>query len=634
MCMRKGMFSLITIVMLFIIASLTPMIELNGNESGSFAPGDGGGDNGDVTVTLIDPSGGESYIAGDEITIRFSNSGLDGEIILELTVDENEFTSIATKTVEASTSSWHDWTVPNSPTTTAQIRISSVSDSTITDISDYFTIRGSTSEPTTGCTDVSANNYDESAEEDDGSCTYDEEVEYVPCSPIGWWDNTTSYDALQTVLYPPPTTIAWVSLIDNNTEVPAVSGDGHDSWVICDDREVVVWDPVALIWNNTTLDYDGDYEVAELTENYTFNGTDVMTLIGMEGTPVAGKEIILESRELDKSSPKIAHGMHQGAMNSIRNIRAGIWISDGTGGVDLQIVEIDSMHDSIHCIVGGTMCSIVDQGDADFMEADFGESIILDTVPPIVASDCDEGNLQPVGVTIGSLSMADVGGHLLIEASGMYTDVGGHLLIEATGIVTGNDPVFFTHGAQCGAQATVVVELGEGVTAYDFVLNRLEHGPGLHDSIANYVDNGDGTMTVVYTYPGLTCEALSYSAESGTEGRDVGGHLLVESTGIVTCDDAVVEVAGPVNGSRSNIMDDECLTDGVDDDCDGIRDADVLLEVGGIDITERDAVVAGAVGGTTFAMSAMYAHWRHKVAAARRAASPGDELYSRGLHNN
>ena len=55
------------------------------------------------------------------------------------------------------------------------------------------------------------------------------------------------------------------------------------------------------------------------------------------------------------------------------------------------------------------------------------------------------------------------------------------------------------------------------------------------------------------------------------------------------------------------------------------EDSEILVSAAGVDVTERDAIFAGAAGGTVFVFSALYAHWRHKVGAARRAGY-GDEV--------
>ena len=111
------------------------------------AAGDGEGE-GDPVVRITYPSGGEVFDVGDVIFILYNNDDLSGDIILEFTTDGNSFYGIATKPISPSSSFQHEWTVPNSPTTTAQIRITSTSDSAITDISDHFTIVGEFAEPT------------------------------------------------------------------------------------------------------------------------------------------------------------------------------------------------------------------------------------------------------------------------------------------------------------------------------------------------------------------------------------------------------------------------------------------------------------------------------------------------------
>ena len=55
-------------------------------------------------------------------------------------------------------------------------------------------------EPTRGCTDTEANNYDEAAEEDDGSCEYDEEPEpVVETGSEEWWGITLLCDETEQV---------------------------------------------------------------------------------------------------------------------------------------------------------------------------------------------------------------------------------------------------------------------------------------------------------------------------------------------------------------------------------------------------------------------------------------------------
>ena len=69
--------------------------------------------------------------------------------------------------------------------------------------------------PARGCTDSEANNYDENAEEDDGSCTYDEETEPEPVVVTGsdeWWSQVLRCDESDAPL-----------VDDYNTT-------GHDGW--------------------------------------------------------------------------------------------------------------------------------------------------------------------------------------------------------------------------------------------------------------------------------------------------------------------------------------------------------------------------------------------------------------------
>ena len=69
-------------------------------------------------------------------------------------------------------------------------------------------------EPTRGCTDPAANNYDEDAEEDDGSCEYDEEPgPVVVTGSEEWWSQVLHCDDSSTPL-----------VDDYNTT-------GHDGWI-------------------------------------------------------------------------------------------------------------------------------------------------------------------------------------------------------------------------------------------------------------------------------------------------------------------------------------------------------------------------------------------------------------------
>mgnify|MGYP001258323103 FL=1 len=53
--------------------------------------------------------------------------------------------------------------------------------------------------PVTGCTDPAANNYDSGAEEDDGSCEYDEQSEEIETGTEGWWEDVLLCDSTEQV---------------------------------------------------------------------------------------------------------------------------------------------------------------------------------------------------------------------------------------------------------------------------------------------------------------------------------------------------------------------------------------------------------------------------------------------------
>ena len=53
--------------------------------------------------------------------------------------------------------------------------------------------------PVTGCTDPEANNYDSGAEEDDGSCEYDEQSEEIEAGTEEWWEDVLLCDSTEQV---------------------------------------------------------------------------------------------------------------------------------------------------------------------------------------------------------------------------------------------------------------------------------------------------------------------------------------------------------------------------------------------------------------------------------------------------
>ena len=62
-----------------------------------------------------------------------------------------------------------------------------------------ITVLETEAEPTQGCTDPEANNYDSGAEEDDGSCEYDEQSEEIETGTEGWWEDVLLCDSTEQV---------------------------------------------------------------------------------------------------------------------------------------------------------------------------------------------------------------------------------------------------------------------------------------------------------------------------------------------------------------------------------------------------------------------------------------------------
>ena len=93
----------------------------------------GGGGGGTATVTVTAPNGGENWLVGSSQNITWTNTGTISNVRIEISTDAG--TSYATIVTSTSNTGSYNWTVPNSPSTTVKIRISS-DDGSISDTSD------------------------------------------------------------------------------------------------------------------------------------------------------------------------------------------------------------------------------------------------------------------------------------------------------------------------------------------------------------------------------------------------------------------------------------------------------------------------------------------------------------------
>jgi len=85
-------------------------------------------------VTVNTPNGGESYFGGTTQTITWSSTGIVDFVDLDYSLDDGvSWQSIA---VAVANSGTFNWTVPNVTTNSARIRVTSSSNSAVTDISD------------------------------------------------------------------------------------------------------------------------------------------------------------------------------------------------------------------------------------------------------------------------------------------------------------------------------------------------------------------------------------------------------------------------------------------------------------------------------------------------------------------
>jgi hypothetical protein len=95
------------------------------------------------SLTVLSPNGGETYFATQQHEIAWSQVNVDN-VRLEYSIDGgSSWLFIAEIPGQASP---YDWLVPNNASTIARVRVSSVTDTSVNDVSDYyFTIEGSNS---------------------------------------------------------------------------------------------------------------------------------------------------------------------------------------------------------------------------------------------------------------------------------------------------------------------------------------------------------------------------------------------------------------------------------------------------------------------------------------------------------
>ena len=99
-------------------------------------PGGGGG--GTASVTVVSPNGGENWTGNSVRNITWTASGI-ADVRLEYTLNGSGWTVLTASTAASAGS--YPWTVPDTATSTARVRVSDVANSAISDTSDaVFTI--------------------------------------------------------------------------------------------------------------------------------------------------------------------------------------------------------------------------------------------------------------------------------------------------------------------------------------------------------------------------------------------------------------------------------------------------------------------------------------------------------------
>jgi endonuclease/exonuclease/phosphatase family metal-dependent hydrolase len=129
----------------------------------------GGGGGGTSGVTVTAPNGGESWAGGTVHNVTWTSSGVTN-VKLEYTLDGSTW-SVITASTAASAGSYA-WTVPNSASTAAKVRVSDASNALVSDVSNAaFTVTVATSPANVIINEIMAN--------EPGSNTAGEFVEIV-----------------------------------------------------------------------------------------------------------------------------------------------------------------------------------------------------------------------------------------------------------------------------------------------------------------------------------------------------------------------------------------------------------------------------------------------------------------------
>ena len=132
-----------------------------------------------ATVTLITPNGGESYAPGDTITVKWTWTGGSSSSNVHLVFSSDSFAT--SSTIAQFTTPGvgeYRWTVPNTPTTSALIKIvrSESGSFTVQDYSNFsFSIQSIASSPSGG--ESSSNNSDDQSTEADEESQSDDSAE-------------------------------------------------------------------------------------------------------------------------------------------------------------------------------------------------------------------------------------------------------------------------------------------------------------------------------------------------------------------------------------------------------------------------------------------------------------------------